>query len=161
VVRQAWLITVVRVFLIGCAFLLAVGCSRDTGSQPSGSQDSEVSQSAEAGSERTGSLESEPTAALSGQGGSPEGESTHEATELGGSPNTESTAEASASSGLIGSSIGSAPFWLRFDGMIYDTPYAGEGPGSLREGCEAGREARSQRDGRRSAARAAAAQRLG
>src|SRR5215216_2074936 len=48
VVRQAWLLTVVGIFLMGCAFLLVVGCSGDTGSQPTGSQKSEDSQSAEA-----------------------------------------------------------------------------------------------------------------
>jgi Tol biopolymer transport system component len=36
------------IVLMGCAFLLVVGCSRDTGSRPTGSQKSEDSQSAEA-----------------------------------------------------------------------------------------------------------------
>jgi Tol biopolymer transport system component len=38
----------VGIFLMGCAFLLVVGCSGDTGSRPTGSQKSEDSQSAEA-----------------------------------------------------------------------------------------------------------------
>ena len=73
VVRQAWLVTVVGCFLMGCAFLLVVGCSEDSVSQPAGSQNREDSQSGEAGSERTGPHEGESTAALPGQG-----ESTHE-----------------------------------------------------------------------------------
>jgi hypothetical protein len=47
-VRRSRLMTVIGAFLIGCAFLLVVGCSGDTGSQPTGSQKSEDSQSAEA-----------------------------------------------------------------------------------------------------------------
>ena len=74
VVRQAWLITVVGVFLIGCVFLVVVGCSGEKGSQPTGSQNNEVSQPAETGSEQNGSRESE---------------STHEATEPGGSQRSE------------------------------------------------------------------------
>jgi hypothetical protein len=77
-VRLSRLIAVTGFFLIGCAFILVVGCSGDTGSHPEESQNSEDSQSAETASERTGSRESESTAALSEQGGSLEGESTHE-----------------------------------------------------------------------------------
>ena len=47
-VRQAWLITFVGISLIGCAFLLVLGCSGETGSHPAGSQKGEDSQSAEA-----------------------------------------------------------------------------------------------------------------
>jgi hypothetical protein len=61
VVRQAWLIYVVGVFLIGFALFPLVGCSGETGSQPTGSQNNEVSQPAETGSEQTGSRESEST----------------------------------------------------------------------------------------------------
>jgi hypothetical protein len=78
VVRQTHLIAVVGAFMIGCTFVLLVGCSGNIGSQPSGSQDSEVSQSAEAGSERTGPRESESTVAGSQQGGAQDSESTHE-----------------------------------------------------------------------------------
>src|SRR5918998_5506659 len=46
---------------MGCALLHVVGCSGDTGSQPTGSQNTEVSQPAETGSEQTGSQESEST----------------------------------------------------------------------------------------------------
>jgi hypothetical protein len=70
VVRQAWLMAEAGALLIGLTCLLAVGCSGDTGSQPSGSQDSEVSQSAEAGSERTGPRESESTHEVAQHGGS-------------------------------------------------------------------------------------------
>jgi hypothetical protein len=78
VVRQAWLMAEVGALLIGFAFLLAVGCSGDTGSQPSESQDSEVSQSEQTGSERSASQESESTVAGSQQGGAQDSESTHE-----------------------------------------------------------------------------------
>jgi hypothetical protein len=78
VVRQAWLMAEVGASLIGFAFLLVVGCSGDTGSQPSGSQDSEVSQSEQTGSERSASQESEPAVAGSQQGGAQDSESTHE-----------------------------------------------------------------------------------
>src|SRR5215212_2576817 len=62
VFRQAWLMTVVGLFLMGCAFLLVVGCSGETGSQPTGSQKSEESQRAVTGAERTtGSREDEST----------------------------------------------------------------------------------------------------
>src|SRR5215208_3337950 len=78
VFRQAWLMSVIGLFVMGCAFLVVVGCSGDTGSQPTESQNSEDSLLAETGPERTGTRESESTAALSTQGRSREGESTHE-----------------------------------------------------------------------------------
>src|SRR5215210_4112350 len=70
VVRQTHLIAVVEAFMIGCTFVLLVGCSGDTGSQQSGSQDSEVSQSEQTGSERTGPRESESTHEVTQHGGS-------------------------------------------------------------------------------------------
>jgi hypothetical protein len=95
---------------MGCAFLLVVGCSGDTGSQPAGSQESEVSQSAGASLEQTRSRESESTheaTELGGTQASEEGESTQEAAQHGGSleaipPNT------------ITDSL------LRVDGITYD-----------------------------------------
>src|SRR5829696_9411970 len=96
VVRQAWLVAEVGALLIGFAIILAVGCSGDTGSQPAGSQNSEVSQSAGASLEQTRSRESESTHEATEPGGSQaseRGESTHEVAQHGGSveaipPNT-------------------------------------------------------------------------
>ena len=70
-VRQAHLMGVVGVFLIGCAFLV-VGCSGDTGSQSAGTHDSEESESTATGSEHGGAQASE------------ESDSTHEVAEHGG-----------------------------------------------------------------------------
>lgn len=119
VFRRAGVITVVGVFLIGCAFLLVVGCADNMGSQPTGSQKGEVSQSAEAGSERTGPRESESTHEVAEHGGSQasgEGESTHQVV-------------------LHGESIEKAPnypygFLLKVNGITYDNPYTSETAGT-------------------------------
>jgi hypothetical protein len=84
--QQSWLMAVVGIFLMGCAFFLVVGCSGETGSQSSGSQNSEESQSAETRSEQTRFRESESTYEATEPGGSQasEGsESTHEVAQHG------------------------------------------------------------------------------
>jgi len=88
VVRQAWLVAEVGALLIGFAIILAVGCSGDTGSQPSGSQNREVSQSAGASLEKTSFRESESTHEATQPGGtqaSEEGQSPDKAPKHGGS----------------------------------------------------------------------------
>ena len=130
-VRQSRLIAVVEAFLIGCAVLLVVGCSGDTGSQPAESQNSKDSHSAETGSERTGFRESESTAALSGQGGSRQGESTREGTEHGGSQASEE-GDSTHDGVLQGESIEIDPnypdsFLPKIDGITYDVfDYSGQ-----------------------------------
>ena len=126
--RQAWLIAVVGAFLIGCAFLLVVGCSGGTGSQSAGTQKSGESQSAETASERTDSQESESTVAGSQQSGSRESESTHEVTEHGESQaneECETTDEVAEHGGSIEPIPGYGGFLLRVDGIVYDTPFEG------------------------------------
>ena len=126
--RQAWLMAVVGVLLIGCAFLLVVGCSGDTGSQPTGPERSEDSRPTDTGTERTGAREDESTAALSGQGGSPKGESTHEVAQHCGSQasqESETTDGAAQHGGSIEHISGYGGFMLRVGGIVYDTPFEG------------------------------------
>jgi len=103
----------VGTFLIGFALLPLVGCSGDTGSQPTGSQNSEDSQSAETGSERSVAQESEPT---------------HEVTEHCGpqaSEESETTDQAAQHGVSIEHISGYGGFLLRVDGIVYDTPFEG------------------------------------
>jgi hypothetical protein len=128
VVRQAWLMAGVGALLIGFAFLLAVGCSGDTGSQPSGSQDSEVDQSEQTGSVRSASQDSESTVAGSQQGGAQDSESTHEVAEHCGSQSreeSESPDQVSDHGGSIEHLSGYGGFLLRVDGIVYYPPFDG------------------------------------
>src|SRR5215213_10791182 len=118
---------VVGAFLIGCALVVVVGCSGDTGSQLTGSQRSEDSRSAEAGSERTIPRVSESTVAISEQGGSRESsESTHEVGEHGGSQANEVGDSAHekvlyVSRGFSEKSPNYEDSYLKVDGITYDS----------------------------------------
>jgi hypothetical protein len=105
VVRQAWLMTVVGTLLMVCALLPVVGCSGDTGSQPTGSQKSEVSEPTYTGAEHTSSQVSE------------ESESTHEVVLHGESIER-----------IPG---GYGGFLLKVNGITYDNPDFIEMPGSV------------------------------
>src|SRR5215208_7773152 len=114
VYRQVWLMTVVGTLLMVCAFLLVVGCSGQTGSQPTGSQKSEDSQRAVTGAERTT--------------GSREDESTHEVAQHCGpqaSEESETTDQAAQHGVSIEHISGYGGFLLRVDGIVYDTPFEG------------------------------------
>src|SRR5215217_2331253 len=129
VYRQAWLMSVVGLFVMGCAFLLVFRCSGDTGSQPTESQNSEDSQSAETGPERTGTRESESTAELSTQGRSREDESPHEVAAQHCGPQASQESEATDKVAQHGGSIeqisGYGGFMLRVGGIVYHTPFEG------------------------------------
>lgn len=120
----------VGALLIGFAFLLAVGCSGDTGSQPSGSQDSEVSQSEHTGSERSASQESESTVAGSQPSGSHDSETTHEVAQYGGSQASEE-GDSTHEEVLHGEFSEKIPnytdsYLLKVDGITYDFNEYGE-----------------------------------
>ena len=134
VIRQEWLVTPIGLFFMGCAFLLVVGCSGHTGSQPIGSQESEDSQPVETGAERSGPRQSESTATLSGRSASGEGEATHEVAAEGSSHASQegdSTHEAVLRDDSIEKNPDSSPdsFLLKVDGITYDYASSSRPPG--------------------------------